>query len=132
MRTIANWTTTFIVLAAAAVACAAGKTSSRDNLSGQWSGYIDRDGWERQLSIRLTNENGAYRGSWMSMEWQPGVIIDRVDVNGDEIRFQLNDLAFAGHVSGRTLTGDVKDQSSGQTSGQFLLMRLDPPPEVVP
>ncbi len=37
------------------------------------------------------------------MEWQPGVMLDRIDVDGDLIRFQLHSLAFAGRVSGRTL-----------------------------
>jgi len=92
----------------------------------------DRDGWQRALSLHITNENGAYSGSWMSMEWQPGVMLDRIDVDGDLIRFQLHSLAFAGRVSGRTLAGAVKDSVSGASSGEFTLMRIDPRPELVP
>jgi len=118
---------------AVTTACAAGSKSSKpDSVSGHWTGVIDRDGWQRTLSLDITNANGAYGGSWMSMESQPGVMLDRVDVDGDFIRFQLNSLAFAGRVSGRTLAGAVKDSVSGASSGQFTLMRIDPRPELVP
>jgi len=119
-----------ISIALAVVAgCAAGSQSFRqrqDTVSGHWTGAIDRDGWQRPLSLSLTNENGVYGGSWMSIESQPGMMLDRVDVDGDAVRFQLSNLDFVGRVSGRSLTGSVTDTVSGKSSGQFALTRVDP------
>jgi len=56
----------------------------------------DRDGWQRALSLDITNENGTYSGSWMSMEWQPGVMLDRIDVDGDKILSRLVEPAHLG------------------------------------
>jgi hypothetical protein len=126
---------TNIVLFALALtaACAAGSKSSKpDRVSGVWSGTIDRDGWERHFSLNIANANGSYGGSWMSMESQPGMTIDTVAVEGDDVRFQLNNLAFAGHVNGRKLSGSVTDARSGAPSGEFTLTRIDPQPEVNP
>jgi hypothetical protein len=120
-------------LLALATACAAGlKSSKPDSVAGHWSGTIDRDGWERQLLLNIATDHGSYAGSWMSMESQPGMTIDGLAVEGDDVRFQLKNLAFAGHVDGGTLTGSVTDSVSGAPSGQFALTRIDPRPDVVP
>jgi hypothetical protein len=113
-------------------ACAAGLTSSRpDPVAGHWSGTIDRDGWERQVVLNIAIDHGSYAGSWMSMESQPGMTIDRLTVEGDDVRFQLKSLAFAGRVDGGTLAGSVTDSVSGAPSGQFTLMRIDPRQDVL-
>jgi hypothetical protein len=120
------------IVLAALTACAGVKTKPEDNLSGQWAGYIDRDGWERSLSINLENRDGVFAGSWMSRESQPGVMLDSVAVNGDTIRFQLSNLAFDGRLNGPELTGSVTDSASGASSGQFRLMRVEPQSIVTP
>jgi hypothetical protein len=68
----------------------------------------------------------------MSLESQPGVMIDRVEVQGDAVRFDLKALSFDGRVNGRTLSGSVTDRSAGTASGQFQLTRIDPRPVLVP
>ena len=127
---------TWIAFALAAAAGCAGVSQSgkqaQEKVSGHWIGVIDRDGWQRPLALDVANENGAYGGSWMSLESQPGIMIDRVDVNGDAVRFQLKTLSFDGHVSGRTIAGSVTDTASGTASGQFTLTRVDPYVAVVP
>jgi len=132
MRTFANLKVIWIALAMTAACAADLKSSKPDHLSGHWTGVIDRDGWERELSLNIANTNGAYAGSWMSMESQSGVMLDRLDVDGDAVRFQLKNLAFAGHVSGRALAGEVTDSVSAAPSGQFRLMRIEPGPEAIP
>ena len=127
---------TWIAFALAAAAGCAGVSQSgkqaQEKVAGHWMGAIDRDGWQRPLALDIANENGAYGGSWMSLESQPGIMIDRVDVNGDAVRFQLKTLSFDGHVSGRTIAGSVTDTASGTASGQFTLTRVDPYVAVVP
>jgi len=127
---------TWIAFALAAAAGCAGVSQSgkqaQEKVSDHWMGVIDRDGWQRPLALDVANENGAYGGSWMSLESQPGIMIDRLDVNGDAVRFQLKTLSFDGHVSGRTIAGSVTDTASGTASGQFTLTRVDPYVAVVP
>ena len=127
---------TWIALVLAAAAGCAGVSQSgkqaQEKVSGHWVGAIDRDGWQRPLALDIANQDGAYAGSWMSLESQPGIMIDRVDVNGDAVRFQLKTLSFDGHVSGRTIAGSVTDTASGTASGQFTLTRVDPYVAVVP
>ena len=127
---------TWIAFALAAAAGCAGVSQSgkqaQEKVSGHWVGAIDRDGWQRPLALDIANQDGAYAGSWMSLESQPGIMIDRVDVNGDAVRFQLKTLSFDGHVSGRTIAGSVTDTASGTASGQFTLTRVDPYVAVVP
>ena len=121
-----------LVLAAGGCAGVSQKKQGQEAVVGQWTGVIDRDGWQRQLSVEIANDGNAYGGSWMSLESQPGIMIDRVDVNGDAVRFQLKTLSFDGHVSGRTIAGSVTDTASGTASGQFTLTRVDPYVAVVP
>ena len=127
---------TWIAFALAAAAGCAGVSQSgkqaQEKVSGHWMGAIDRDGWQRPLALDIANQDGTYAGSWMSLESQPGIMIDRVDVNGDAVRFQLRTLSFDGHVSGRTIAGSVTDTASGTASGQFTLTRVDPYVAVVP
>src|SRR2546430_12325272 len=112
---------TWIALVLAAAAGCAGVSQSgkqaQEKVSGHWVGAIDRDGWQRPLALDIANEKGAYGGSWMSIESQPGIMIDQVDVNGDAVRLRLKTLSFDGHVSGRTLAGSVTDTASGAASG---------------
>jgi len=124
---------TLIMFVLAAVGCAGAQAKKgQDAVIGHWTGAIDRDGWQRPLSVDISNQGNAYGGSWMSLESQPGVMIDRVEVQGDSVRFDLKSLSFDGRISGRTLTGAVYDKAAGASSGQFLLTRVDPRPQVVP
>ena len=104
---------TWIALVLAAAAGCAGVSQSgkqaQEKVSGHWMGAIDRDGWQRPLALDIANQDGAYAGSWMSLESQPGIMIDRVDVNGDAVRFQLRTLSFDGHVSGHEVPGGGLD-----------------------
>lgn len=118
---------TWMMLVLAAAGCAGAQTKkAEDAVVGQWTGVIDRDGWQRPLWVAIASQGGSYQGSWMSLESQPGVMIDRVEVQGDAVRFDLKALRFEGHVSGRTLSGTVTDRAAGQPSGEFQLTRVDP------
>jgi len=125
---------TLMVLVLAAVGCAgvSQKKQGQEAVVGHWMGAIDRDGWQRQLSVDIANDGNTYRGSWMSLETQPGVMLDRVEVQGNSVHFELKTLAFEGRVSGRTLSGTVTDTAANKTSGQFTLTRVDPREVVVP
>ena len=118
---------TWMMLVLAAAGCAGAQTKrAQDAVVGQWTGVIDRDGWQRPLSVEIADHGSGYEGSLMSLESQPGVMIDRVEVQGDVVRFDLKALSFDGRVSGRTLSGTVTDRAAGKPSGQFLLTRVDP------
>ena len=120
-------------LLASASACAGvSRNGQQDAVAGHWMGAIDRDGWQRPLALDIGGEGGTYGGSWMSVESQPGQMLDRVEVDGDAVRFQVKTLAFAGRVHGRSLAGSVTDTATGAPSGQFTLTRVDPRATVVP
>ena len=126
---------TLVALVLAAAACAGASQGTRqggDSIAGHWMGAIDRDGWQRPLSVDIEDSGAAYAGSWMSLETQPGIMLDRVEVQGDSVRFELKTLAFEGHLSGRTLSGTVTDTAANKTSGQFTLTRVDPHEVVIP
>jgi len=125
---------TLMTLVLLAAGCAGAQAKKgQDAVVGHWMGAIDRDGWQRPLSVDISNQGNAYGGSWMSLESQPGVMIDRVEVQGESVRFDLKTLSFDGRISGRTLSGAVFDKAAGVPSGQFVLTRIDPiPQQVVP
>jgi opacity protein-like surface antigen len=124
---------TLIMFVLAVAGCAGAQAKrQQDAVVGHWTGVIDRDGWQRPLSVDIASDGNAYGGSWMSLESQPGVMIDRVEVQGDAVRFDLKALSFDGRVNGRTLSGSVTDRSAGTASGQFQLTRIDPRPVLVP
>jgi hypothetical protein len=126
-------TTSLILFVLTAAACAGSETrKGQDAVVGHWMGAIDGDGWQRMLSVDITTQGSGYGGSWMSLESQPGVRIDRVEVQGEAVRLDLKTLSFDGRIDGRRLTGAVFDKSSGQPSGQFVLTRIDPRPAVTP
>jgi hypothetical protein len=124
-----------LVALVAALGCAGASQSTRrgtESISGHWSGAIDRDGWQRPLAVDIEESGATYAGSWMSLETQPGIMLDRVEVQGDSVRFALKTLAFEGHLSGRSLSGTVTDTAANKPSGQFTLTRVDPRETVVP
>src|SRR4051812_8174341 len=124
-----------VALLIAGAGCASVSQSAKrgnDSIAGHWSGVIDRDGWQRPLSVDINDSGAGYAGSWMSVETQPGIMLDRIDVEGDTVRFALKALAFDGHVTGRTLSGTVIDTAANKPSGQFTLTRVDPREAVVP
>ena len=115
-----------LVLSLALAACAGVQRSSqKDPLAGNWVGVIDRDGWQRPLSVMIDAKGDAYEGSWMSLESQPGVTVQRVERNADAVHIELASLVFDGRVAGRTLSGTVA-QRDGSSAGSFALTRIDP------
>jgi len=121
---------TIVSLALALTACAGASSQveqSRDNpLAGMWAGVIDRDGWQRPLSLSITaQKEGTYSGSWMSLENQSGIMLDTVRRSGDSVHFELENLKFDGKVQGRAIAGTVANRD-GSSSGSFTLARVDP------
>jgi hypothetical protein len=94
---------------------------------GHWVGVIDRDGWQRPLSVMIDRSEGSYNGSWMSLESQPGIMLDGVRRTSDDVHLELAALVFDGRLAGRTLAGTVASKA-GSSVGSFTLTRLDPPP----
>jgi len=122
--------TTMMALALALAGCAGASgqvEQSRDNpLAGMWAGVIDRDGWQRPLALAINaQQEGTYTGSWMSLENQPGIMLDSVRRNGDSVEFELQNLKFDGKVQGRAIAGTVANRD-GSSSGNFTLARVDP------
>ena len=115
-----------LVLALALAGCAGvARSAEKDPLAGNWVGVIDRDGWQRPLSVMIDARGGVYSGSWMSLENQPGVMVQRVQRSADEVHIELASLVFDGRVAGRTLAGTVA-QRDGSGAGSFALTRIDP------
>jgi hypothetical protein len=117
-----------VAFALAFAACAGASKnvdSRKDPLPGHWVGVIDRDGWQRPLSLMIDSNEGTYVGSWMSVESQPGIMLDRVRRNADAVHLELAKLTFDGRIAGRTLAGSVANKD-GSSSGSFTLTRLDP------
>jgi len=74
-----------LVIALALAGCAGvARSAEKDPLAGNWVGVIDRDGWQRPLSVMIDARGGGYTGSWMSVENQPGVMVQRVQRSADE------------------------------------------------
>jgi hypothetical protein len=118
---------TTLVLALALAGCAGvARTSQKDPLAGNWVGVIDREGWQRPLSVMIDAKGGGYAGSWMSLENQPGIMVQRVERSADAVHIELASLVFDGRVAGRTLSGTVA-QRDGASAGSFALTRVDPP-----
>jgi hypothetical protein len=116
------------VFALALAACAGGSRSvqsQKDPISGHWVGAIDRDGFQRPLSVMIDAQDGAYKGSWMSLETQPGIMLDGVARSSDTVHLELASLVFDGRVQGRSISGNVTKRS-GDAVGTFTLTRLDP------
>lgn len=119
-----NW---MMVLVLAMAGCAGvAHSSEKDPLAGNWVGAIDRDGWKRPLSLMIDAKGGAYAGSWMSLENQPGIMLQRVERSTEQVHFELTSLVFEGRVAGRNLAGTVA-QRDGSSAGSFALTRVDPP-----
>ena len=116
-----------VALAFALAGCAGTRSvQSADPLPGHWVGVIDRDGWQRPLSVMIDRNEGSYKGSWMSLESQPGIMLDGVRRNSDDVHLELAALVFDGRIAGRTLAGTVASKA-GPSVGSFTLTRLDPP-----
>ena len=120
-----------IVVFALAIAACAGASrnveSRKDPLPGHWVGVIDREGWQRPLSIMIDSKEGRYAGSWMSLENQPGIMVEGLRRNSDAVHIELAALVFDGKLAGRTLAGTVANKE-GASVGSFALTRLDRSP----
>ena len=96
-----------IVVFALAIAACAGASrnveSRKDPLPGHWVGVIDREGWQRPLSIMIDSKEGRYAGSWMSLENQPGIMVEGLRRSSDAVHIELAALVFDGKLAGRTL-----------------------------
>jgi hypothetical protein len=120
------------IVLAATTACAGAQPRPDDRLTGHWAGVIDRDGWERNLFLNIKDKNGILAGSWMSLEAQPGLMLESIAIEGEKVRFRVSNLAFDGRINGGELTGQVTDSASGQSSGNFRLMRIEPHSIAIP
>ena len=82
-----------IVVFALAIAACAGASrnveSRKDPLPGHWVGVIDREGWQRPLSIMIDSKEGRYAGSWMSLENQPGIMVEGLRRSSDAVHIEL-------------------------------------------
>ena len=122
-----------VALLLVAAGCAgASVKKGQDPLVGHWMGAIDREGWQRPLSLDIENGSGAYGGSWMSVESQPGIVLDGVRRDGEVVHIDLKSLSFHGRLEGRTISGTVTDKATGAPGGQFTLKRVDPMVALVP
>jgi len=99
--------------------------SRKEPLPGHWVGVIDRDGWQRSLSVMIDAKEGVYAGSWMSLENQPGIMLNGVRRTSDQVHIELAALVFDGKIAGRTFAGTVANRD-GTGAGSFSLTRLDP------
>lgn len=122
---------TMLVIALAFAGCAGvGHKAEKDPIAGNWVGVIDREGWQRPLSVMIDANADGYGGSWMSLENQPGVKLQLVERSADTVHIELASLIFHGRVSGRTISGNVA-QRDGSDAGTFALTRVDPRQEPV-
>src|SRR5712671_5698607 len=117
-----------VALALALAGCAGTRSvDAKDPLPGHWVGVIDRDGWQRPLSVMIDRSEGSYKGSWMSLESQPGVMLDGVRRSAEDVHLELAALVFDGRIAGRSLAGTVANKA-GASVGSFTLTRVDPTP----
>jgi len=103
-----------------AVGCArpvSQKKQGQEAVVGTGRRAIDRDGWQRQLSVDIANDGNAYGGSWMSVESQPGIMLDRVEVQGDEVRFGPEESQLRRPAQWPDAVGIGDGQSRGQAFG---------------
>ena len=121
-----------LLVVAAGCAGASVKKQGQDPLVGHWMGSIEREGWQRSLSLDIGTGGDAYEGSWMSVETRPGLRLDRVEREGEVVHIELKSLAFHGTIAGRTISGSVTDKVAGTPGGQFTLTRVDPMVTLVP
>lgn len=97
-----------------------------DAASGHWNGMVVRDGWERPLFLEIESAGSAYRGTWRSLPQGRSMVLQDVEVRGDEVRFGTGNLMFVGHLSGNTLSGTVVDVVAGAPAGDFSMTREEP------
>lgn len=122
-----NWKALAVLAAMTGCAGAGNYTMQRTAFtSGHWSGSIGRDGWWRPLSLDIEREHGAWRGKWRSLQGGPGMALKDVEVRGDEVRFETDNLQFIGQVMGDTVSGTVIDLPAGAPAGEFSVSREDP------
>src|SRR3954470_19744747 len=86
--------------------------------AGRWSGFIERDGWQRALFLDIEEASGSWRGKWKSFPQGQLMMLRDIEVSGDEIRFGAEGLRFVGHLSGNTLSGVVTDVPAGAPAGE--------------
>jgi len=112
-----------IVILAAAAGCATmHPASSRDLAAGHWSGQIDRDGWLQPLSLDIENDDGTYRGEWRASAGIASEPLQKVDVSGDTVRLETDQLLFVGRIRGSKLSGTVSHKGTDGADGQFSVI----------
>ena len=114
---------TMAAIATALTGCAGMRTMEElDVASGHWMGEIDHAGAVQPLSFDIARDNGAYRGQLRSVAGVPGGPLENLEVQGNQVRFETDELRFLGHVTGSTLAGPVTQQPSGAPFGKFSVM----------
>ena len=63
----------------------------------------------------------------MSLENQPGIMVEGLRRSSDAVHIELAALVFDGKLAGRTLAGTVANKE-GASVGSFALTRLDRSP----
>jgi hypothetical protein len=122
---MSNWA--MLAIVAATAGCAGMRTAGgADFASGHWIGEIDRDGSARPLALDIARENGAYRGQVQSVAGVGTGPLENVEVQGDRVRFETDELRFSGRVKGSTLSGTVTHKPEDAPVGEFSVKSQTP------
>jgi len=114
---------TIAAMAAALTGCAGMRTMEElDFASGRWVGEIDHGGAVQPLSFDIARENGVYRGQLRSIAGVGGRPLENLEVQGDQVGFETDELRFAGHITRSTLAGTVSQKPSGAPFGEFSVI----------
>jgi hypothetical protein len=117
---------TMVAMVAALAGCAGVRTlGSNDFASGHWIGEIDRDGSQQPFALDIARENGVYRGQVQAADGVRARPLENVDVQGDQVRFETDNLRFVGHVNGGTLAGTVTHKPEDAPVGEFSVTATD-------
>jgi hypothetical protein len=119
-----KWTMAALVVALAG--CAGMRTlGDGDFASGHWAGQIDRNGSSQPLVVDIARDNGAYRGLVRSATGYQARPLENVEVQGDQVRFETDELRFVGQVKGATIAGTVTHKPEDARFGQFSVTAVD-------
>lgn len=117
---------TMVAIVAGLAGCAGVRTfGGNDFASGHWIGEIDRDGSQQPFALDIARENGVYRGQVQSAEGVRAKSIENVEVQGDQVRFETDQLRFVGHLQGSTLAGTVTHKPEDAPVGEFSVTATD-------
>lgn len=118
---------TMMGILAALAGCAGVQASRQGDLEArQWRGEIDRDGSSQPFSLEIEGEDGVYRGELRPVAGLRSRPLENVRVEGDEVRFETDELRFVGHRNGSTLSGTVTHKAPDSPFGEYFVIPDDP------